>query len=76
MGAAQCVTNSTDRLRECMTGGSKNEKYLRDVIYGWLHGGGGDDDVDGGRQLFPSFSEEKRLETWPPLPFLPRGVGC
>ena len=44
-------------------------KYLRDVIYGWPHGGGGGDDVDGGgRQLFPSLSEEKRLETWPPSP--------
>ena len=31
------MTNSTDRLRECMTRGrgSKNERNLRDVIYGW-----------------------------------------
>ena len=37
-GVTQCVTNSTDRLRECGTKGgrgSKNVKNLRDVIYGW-----------------------------------------
>ena len=37
-GVTQCVTNSTDRLRECVTKGgrgSKMLKILRDVIYGW-----------------------------------------
>ena len=31
----------------------------------WWRRGGGDDVDGGGRQLFPSLSEEKRLETWP-----------
>ena len=37
-GVTQSETNSTDRLRECVTKGgegSKNPKNLRDVIYGW-----------------------------------------
>ena len=37
-GGCQNVTNSTDRLRECVTKGgrgSRNVKKLRDVIYGW-----------------------------------------
>ena len=37
-GGCQNVTNSTDRLRECVTKGgrgSKKAKKLRDVIYGW-----------------------------------------
>ena len=37
-GGCQNVTNTTDRLRECVTKGgrgSKKTKKLRDVIYGW-----------------------------------------
>ena len=37
-GVSQCVTNTSDRLRECVTKGgrgSKKVENLRDVIYGW-----------------------------------------
>ena len=37
-GVTQYVTNTTDRLRECVTKGgrgSKKEENLCDVIYGW-----------------------------------------
>ena len=37
-GVTQSMTNSTDRLRECVTKGgrgSKKVENLRDVIYGW-----------------------------------------
>ena len=37
-GGCRNVTNTTDRLRECVTKGgrgSKKVENLRDVIYGW-----------------------------------------
>ena len=37
-GGCQNVTNTTDRLRECVTKGgrgSKNPEIMHDVIYGW-----------------------------------------
>ena len=38
-GVTQSVTNSTDRLRECVTKGGKgvqkNQKFESDIIYGW-----------------------------------------